>query len=751
MRFPSSCAGLCAAAILLLGCGRSPQEKRARHIKLATELAEKKDYPRAILEFKNALQISGSDAELRYQLALAYLASGNTRSAVGELQQATEINPKHTGAQVKLAALMATTYNTSLLEDAEKRIKGVLDAGTETVEALNTLSAAEWKLGKREDAERHLKEAFDKYPQHLASSVALARLQLSKKDVAGAEATLKRVAGQQPPSADAMVALGDFYAKFGRIEEAREEFERALQVNPKHGIALLDIAALHIHAGRVDEAQTVYKRLSQLPGIYKPVHAAFLLKNGKHDEAIAEFQSHFREAPEDRNARTRLLGALLYTKRTSEAERILADVLQKNPKDVDALLQRGRIFLAAARLPEAQADLQRVLQLRPDSGEAHFLMAGVYRGKGLPFNEKQELGEALWRDPSYLSARVRLAAIHLGENAPQAALGILDAAPATQRADVRMVTQRNWALLMMQQHAEARKGVNAVLDVRRDDVVLTQDAMLKMDARDYPGARAALEQALAQNPENVSAVNLLAQTYSLQKQNAAAVQKVRQYAAARPGSAPLQKLLGEWLLANGDRVQARAAFEAGRKANPNYTAVRLALAELDYSEGKRDSLRESLMKLIEDAPGESKAHLMLAVVEENTGNVERAIEHYKKVNELDTQNVMALNNLAYLLSEHTRDLDMALTLAQRAKELAPNSAVVDDTLGWITYRKGLYTTAVQFLERAAKEPTARRMYHLAMASYKAGQHSRGRRALEEGLKLDPNLPEAQFATQMIRR
>ena len=66
------------------------------------------------------------------------------------------------------------------------------------------------------------------------------------------------------------------------------------------------------------------------------------------------------------------------------------------------------------------------------------------------------------------------------------------------------------------------------------------------------------------------------------------------------------------------------------------------------------------------------------------------------------------------------------------------------------FQKGLYSMAVTYLEGAtAREGTARRKYHLAMAYLKAGDQKRGRQTLDAALKMDPNLPEAQAARQVF--
>jgi Tfp pilus assembly protein PilF len=75
---------------------------------------------------------------------------------------------------------------------------------------------------------------------------------------------------------------------------------------------------------------------------------------------------------------------------------------------------------------------------------------------------------------------------------------------------------------------------------------------------------------------------------------------------------------------------------------------------------------------------------------------------------------------------------------------------VDDTLGWTYFQKGMYTLAVAHLEGAvAKDGTALRKYHLAMAYLKAGDPKRGRQTFEAALKMDPKLPEAQVARQLF--
>ena len=91
----------------------------------------------------------------------------------------------------------------------------------------------------------------------------------------------------------------------------------------------------------------------------------------------------------------------------------------------------------------------------------------------------------------------------------------------------------------------------------------------------------------------------------------------------------------------------------------------------------------------------------------------------------------AANNLAGVLSKHGGDKDKALTLAQTAKEQAPDDPRVSDPLGWILHRRGLNQRALALLkDSAAKFPANPEIqYHLGMAAAAAGDREAARQAL----------------------
>jgi tetratricopeptide (TPR) repeat protein len=737
---------LCAAA-LLAGCTRSPQAKEARFLKRGEAFFLKKDYARAALEFKNATAVMPKDAEPYYQAGLVYLELGNVANAVNSFRTATALNPNHAGAQVKLASLMATSQNKTVIEEAEKRLKGVLAAAPTSLEVLNNLAVAESKLGKMDDAVKLFDEAAAKFPSDLRASALLARLKIKQNDLPGAEEVLKKAVARAPNSADAALMLGRVYLQQRKLAEAETQIRRALELDPKNAPALMSLGLILMNTNRPADAEQTYKKLGMLPNKdYQPVYGLFLFQQNKRDAAIAEFQRLVAADPGDRSARTLLLAGYMTMNRFSEADTLLASVLKRNPKDTEALLQRSELRLRTQDATGAEKDLQEVLKLRPDSAEAHFRLAKAKELQGLPRSARQELNQSLMADRNHLLARLDLAWSLVNANEAKTALDLMDQTPPAQKDDLRVLMARNWALLGLGRLKEARQGIDQGLSQARAPDLLEQDGFLKLNQGDFLGARADAEELLKlypeEDPHNLKAVRLLVNACIALNQKPRAIETMRNLVSQRPHSAQLQTLLGRVYMAFGNVAEGQKAFEAAQAADPGFVPARLELAAIDLNEKRFDSARRTLTAVVASNPRNVTALLMLADTEASAGALPAAIAKYRSVLDLDGSNIQALNNLSSVMI--TDNPDEALRFAQQAVEIAPEDAATQDTLGWAYYRKGIYQTATEHLKVAvAKEPTPRRQYRLAMAYLKSGDRALGQPLLASALKQDPALPNKE--------
>jgi tetratricopeptide (TPR) repeat protein len=730
---------------------RSPEARWTGFISSGRKFLAAGDYARATLEFKNAIGVKPNDPEGHYQLGLAYLATGEWRSAALHLTRATELNPRHDGAQVRIAAMMASTKDQSLLEDARKRLEEVFRSSPENVDAVTALAITEWKLAKPEDAERRLRQAVGRAPGNPVPAVALAKMQAARNDYVGAEDTLKAALGNQP-SANALVTLGEFYLWRSRMDDAEAQFRRAMQVDPNHPRALHHLAAIRLRSGDLEAAGRLYKRLSNVPDKrYRPLHAAFLFQTGRTEPAIAEFQELLRREPADRNTRNHLLAAFVASNRLADAAKLLDSALARNPDDVDCLLRRGALRLMLQTYTAAEHDLLRVLQLRQDSAEGHYLLGKLYEARGLVLSQSQEYEQALQARPDFLRARLDLSMSMIRRNAAKTALEIVDEAPAEQKNLPALVLQRGWALLALGLGDRLEALIAQEQAAARIPDLPVLAATLRLHQQRWADARTLARQALAHNPGDVRALEILARSHQAEGKLPDAVREVSAYAGRNPNAAHLQYFLGTLLAAAGDTTSARAAFSRARAVRPGFVDADLGLIGIDLAEGRRGAARNSLTALLAERGENVTARLWLGNLEHLEGNYQAAIGHYRKVVESDASHVTALNNLAYLLA-HTDRLVEALGYARKAVALARDDAAASDTLGWILYKQGEYRLAVAHLERAvAAASTAVRNYHLGLAYLKAGKPDAGRQKLEIALKLDPGGAEAGEIRELLNR
>jgi tetratricopeptide (TPR) repeat protein len=419
---------------------------------------------------------------------------------------------------------------------------------------------------------------------------------------------------------------------------------------------------------------------------------------------------------------------------------------------VEALLHRAELYVAAGNSTLAEADTNLALQLKPDVPEVRYAVAKLYQMRNATPRYRQELGEVLRLNPFLLPVRVELAQALTASNQAKAALDILDATPDSQKTLTPVLVQRNWAYLALGHLPEMRRGIDLGLARGgRSTDLLVQDAVWKLRTGNSTGARVSLEEALKINPSDLRALTTLKDSYVAEKSPGIALQRIREHAARQPNSAPVQDFLGLLLLASGDRKQARAAFEAAKAADPGFARSDLSLAQLDAVEGKWNDAHSRLQALVSANAGNTTARLWLGNIEVLKGNHQAALDHFRRVVESDPGNAQALNNLAYALLEYANRPEEALEYARRAVERAQDQPAFADTLGWVLYRMGAYSTAVKHLERAAlhKAGDVVSKYHLAMAYAKMGDLKRSRSTLAAALKINPRLPEAQMAQELL--
>jgi uncharacterized protein (TIGR03790 family) len=190
----------------------------------------------------------------------------------------------------------------------------------------------------------------------------------------------------------------------------------------------------------------------------------------------------------------------------------------------------------------------------------------------------------------------------------------------------------------------------------------------------------------------------------LSKRRIASVQAV--YPGAAPAAAAAA-IRGDVLLSRGERPGARAAYEQATKQSPQIAS----------------------------------AQLQLAMLLEQAGQTESAIDRYRRAVAADPRNALALNNLAYTLATSGKQPGEALAFAEQAVKLAPQDPGVLDTLAWIQHLLGDNAAAVKTMAAVLKAApnNAEIRLHASTIYAASGAKAVAEDQLQLALKLKPSL------------
>jgi Flp pilus assembly protein TadD len=175
------------------------------------------------------------------------------------------------------------------------------------------------------------------------------------------------------------------------------------------------------------------------------------------------------------------------------------------------------------------------------------------------------------------------------------------------------------------------------------------------------------------------------------------------------------------------------------------------MGQIYEATGKSDQALDSYQKALAIQPTSSTINNAIGNVYLQKGDMKSAGKYFQASLSQNAHDPIAANNLAWVYAEQGENLDMALSLATQAKQIAPEMEAVNDTLAWIQYKKGNFRVSVSLAEDAVKKSpdNADFRYHLGMALSGAGDRDRARTELQKALQLNLKGADAQEAQKTL--
>ena len=211
-------------------------------------------------------------------------------------------------------------------------------------------------------------------PQQMAPLLALATKLLKAGRPADAIAPLRDAALLEPFNPVIQHDLGLAYLEVGRIPEAIAALQRAVAINPRYSDAYFRLGIALEKLGNIGEAIVAYDRATQLlPSLTEAWFraGALVYELGHRDEAIGCFRRAAATGGKTSFGRLGKARALLAEDRNQEAEQVLRQTLERDPRNAMAHDLLGNLLSEFGRFDEARECFQHAIAIAP-------LLAGSY-------------------------------------------------------------------------------------------------------------------------------------------------------------------------------------------------------------------------------------------------------------------------------------------------------------------------------------------------------------------------------------
>jgi tetratricopeptide (TPR) repeat protein len=264
-----------------------------------------------------------------------------------------------------------------------------------------------------------------------------------------------------------------------------------------------------------------------------------------------------------------------------------------------------------------------------------------------------------------------------------------------------------------------------------------------MAQNQYAEAQKDYQQALDQDPTSTDALGGILNVDQAQKQPDRAIARLKTQLSRYPQNVGFHIMLGALLEARGDLAGAEQEFKQASDLDKKNTEALVRLGMVQNQRGATDQALQTYLDGSKINPKEITFYQLAGNIYMSKQDWDRAKRQYGKVLEIQPENPVASNNLAYVMLQQGGNVDIAFRMAQTARQKLPDNANVADTLGWAFYQKHVYTSAINlFKEAVKKEPdNVLYNYHLGLAYAKTGQAGLAKQQLDRVVKIKPNFPE----------
>lgn len=764
---------LALAAACMVSCSRDPNYLKQKYLQSGIKYYDHGRYKDASIMFRKSIESDRKFGPAYYHWALTDLKQGQVASAVPAFRRAQELlkpgTPEANDTDLKLSEILiiaaqSQENNDALLKEVQQNVDGLLKRDPKSWEGhklsgdLSMLETAKlYRAAKVEDAKRQLGTAITEYRQALSEkpadpviTLALGRTLMVDGESNEAITLFKGLVDKDKTNLNGYYELYRVYGSQKNLPEAENILKQAIKNNPKDTGLRFQLAQFYYATGKrqelVSQIDQMKSDLKEFPNAYFQA-GDFYLRVNQADEAVKQYELGIQKDPSRRNTYLKHeIEAYVRTGRNQTAYDKNEQILKNDPKDPEARGLRATFMLDRGEVNTAMDELQSVVTAKPNNWVARFNLGRAHFARGEYEQARQEFESAIQLRPDYMPARLAQIQVSLLRGDSDAAMRQADETIRIAPNNIEARVMKAAAMQRLGRFDDARTLLTEVLDKQPKQVdSLLELGVLDLNQKKLKDAEQDFGRAWDANPNNLRGLLGESRAYLMDSQPDKSVQLVETEAAKRPANLDLQREVGNAEMNAGRYDKAVTTYQGllARLSDPKQqSGVWTLMGEAYLRKGDVQQSINSMERAHQGQPNNSSLATDLGLLYEMQNKTDVARKYYEMAIKIDPNNALALNNLAYLISETNGDLDVALTYATHAKQRLPEHAEINDTLGWIYLKKNLTDQALDTFKtlvvKAPANPTFH--YHYAMALLQKGDRDNARKECQIALSDKPNKP-----------
>jgi|SRR5579862_581432 len=744
----------CLVCFVVAGVPACSKPNADEHFKKGNEFFDKSQWSEAILEYRATLQIAPKRGDAYSKLAEAYTHKSDMRAALGAYVRAADLLPNDVTAQLKAGNMLLVAGG---FEDAKTRAKKALAIDPKNADAMILLGNGMAGLKDVDGAMTEYQDAIALAPDKDTAYANIGTLNAVAGKMPEAEANFRKAVEVAPKSVEARLSLASFLMRSNRAPEAEKALKDALALDPTNVMANRALGLFYMVSNRVNDAEPYFRAIAKTADTTAAniALADYYVVAKKYDEARQVLTDLAAKDASYAAATTRLAALDAAQGMRAQALARITEVLSKHPKEMPARLLDARLLAADGKRDDALAQANSIVKDEPNSssaGDAFVLIGNIEASSDHPEEAIKAYEEALKRRAQPVTANLALAALSLSTRSFDKASTYAQAALALQPKNplARSMVARVW---LAQGNTTRAKDEIASLqkDYPTSPTVLDLVAAEQLASNQMDAARATYAKALQLSPTDREAATGLV-TVDMRTGHAAdATKLIDANLKTHDNDGEFLILAAKTYGSAGNLAKAEELLKKAIEVAPSKLAAYSLLGQVYISQHKLDDAKDQFQELVRRNPKSVPANTMLGMLMEAKGDTAGAEKQYQDVLLLDKQAAVAANNLAWIYVASNRNLDQALELARTAQKQLPDEPHVNDTLGWICYKKEMASDAVAFLEVAVKKEPEEPVnhYHLAKAYVLYGDLDKAKRELRIALSSKVPFGEADDARKTL--